>query len=266
MAIRSANINIMVRAAENAGKTLIRDFNEIEQLQLSKKSPILFMKKAKEHATNLIQEELEGKRPDFTIASLPQDPSIIDESENLFLFDALEGEENYAHGLPYWCIAIHFIKMGNTKASIIFDPINHELFWTQYGQGAFVNRHKLYISKRDKFKGSILSTKLPAYTEPHQQSYMKQLNYLSSKEMTFRDFGCQSLNMVYAAAGRFDGYFGAELDFHQTNATELFMTEAGGKAGYYWPNGDKSQRGFIGANEKLFFTLQKVILNSYPSK
>ena len=78
MAIRSANINIMVRAAENAGKALIRDFNEIEQLQLSKKSPTLFMKKAKEHAAKLIFEELEGKRPDFKIFELPQDPSVLD--------------------------------------------------------------------------------------------------------------------------------------------------------------------------------------------
>lgn len=265
MALRSANMNIMIRAAENAGRTLIRDFNEIAQLQISRKSPIPFMQKAKEKAAEIIIEELSAKRPDFAIFD-QDDPALsLDVAENLFIINALEGEENYAHALPFWCITIHFIKMGKTKASLIYDPINHELFWAQFGVGAFLNNHKLYISKRNKMAESFFAVKLPPYAEPHHSALLKQISYLSQKKSQFRDYGCTSLNIAYAAAGRFDGYFGADLDIHMINAGELYMTEAGGFCQTYWPNEDETRKGFVGSNEAFLSTLHNIIIKSYQS-
>lgn len=265
MALRSANINIMVRAAEKAGMLLLRDFNEIEKLQISKKSPEAFMQKAREKAASILAEELQKTRSEFTILSLPQPHTILNDHEELFIFNPLEGAENFQSGIPFWCITIAYIKKGKTKAGIIFDPVTNELYWTQFGVGAFLNNTRLYMPNRKVLKQAHLVMKMPPFPELHQNAYFKQLQYLSQKCAGFRSFGCPSLELSYVAAGKFDGYIGASIDVCSYLVGELMATESGGHTKTFWPNPETSETGLLASSEGFINGLHKVILTSYAS-
>ncbi|MEC7656135.1 MAG: inositol monophosphatase family protein, partial [Pseudomonadota bacterium] len=158
---RSANINVMVRAAEKAGRGLIRDFGEVDQLQVSRKGPGDFVSAADLKAEQTVQEELKKGRPEFGFLMEESGRTEGSDKSHTWIVDPLDGTTNFLHGLPHFCVSIALAKDKEVVAGVIFDPVKDEVFWAERGIGAFVNSRRLRVSGRRRLEDSIVATGAP---------------------------------------------------------------------------------------------------------
>lgn len=229
MAHSSALINVMTRAAEKAGRAIIRDFGEVEQLQVSRKGPSDFVSMADTKAEKILREELEYARPDFGF--------ILEEGEDVpprtsdgesFVIDPIDGTTNFLHGIPHFAISIGVIKEGEVIAGVIFDPIKDEMFWAEKGAGAYVNRKRLRVSGRKELEDCLLATGIPFNGKGDSERAMKEMATLAPKVAGIRRFGSAALDLAYVAAGRYDAYWEWGLNLWDISAGLLMVSEAGG--------------------------------------
>ena len=209
----SANLNIMIKASEKASKVLIRDFGEIEKLQVSKKGPSDFVTNADIKVEKIIIEELKKARPNYSILSEENGYESKKDKNNTWIIDPIDGTVNFLHGIPHFAISIALKSDDEIVSGLIFDPIKNEMFFAEKGNGAFFNNHRIRVSKKIELDNCLFATG------------GKNKQELS---LNFRKSGSAALDMAYVAAGRYDGYFQNDLNIWDIAAGIILVKEAGG--------------------------------------
>ena len=227
---RSANINVMVRAAEKAGRGLIRDFGEVDQLQVSRKGPGDFVSAADLKAEQTVQEELKKGRPEFGFLMEESGRTEGLDKSHTWIVDPLDGTTNFLHGLPHFCVSIALAKDKEVIAGVIFDPVKDEVFWAERGIGAFVNSRRLRVSGRRRLEDSIIATGAPfnLHDESIAERFIEQLRPIMQQTSGIRRYGSAALDLAYVAAGRYDGFWENGLNQWDVAAGILLVREAGG--------------------------------------
>ena len=209
----SANLNIMIKAAEKASKTLIRDFGEIEKLQVSIKGPTDFVSNADTKAEKIIIEELKKAKPYYSIISEEDGSEINKDKNNTWIIDPIDGTTNFLHGIPHFAISIALKSYNEIVSGLIYDPIKDEMFYAEKENGVFLNNKRIKVSKRKDLdsclfaSGGLLKNKI---------------------DLPLRKTGSAALDIAYVAAGRFDGYFQNDLNLWDIAAGIIILKEAGG--------------------------------------
>ena len=228
MKIISANLNVIIKACEKASKSLIRDFGEIEKLQVSVKGPADFDSSADKKVEETLISELQRSRPDYSILS-EEIGEIKKNSSYRWIIDPIDGTLNFLHGIPHFAISVALEKENEIVCGVIFDPIKDEIFLAEKDQGSYLNNHRLRVSKRKKMEDCLILTGGPSYKDLNKNisfdNYMKISNVTNSP---VRKMGSASLDMAYIAAGRADGFFQKGLSYWDIAAGIILVKEAGG--------------------------------------
>jgi myo-inositol-1(or 4)-monophosphatase len=209
----SANLNIMIKASEKASKVLIRDFGEIEKLQVSKKGPSDFVTNSDLKAEKIIIEELKKARPNYSIISEENGTENNKDKNNTWIIDPIDGTINFLHGIPHFAISIALKSNEEIISGLIFDPIKNEIFFAEKENGAFFNNHRIRVSKKNELNNCLFATGGKTKQE---------------LDLPYRKSGCAALDMAYVAAGRYDGYFQHDLNLWDIAAGLILVKEAGG--------------------------------------
>ncbi len=209
----SANLNIMIKASEKASKILIRDFGEIEKLQVSKKGPSDFVTNSDLKAEKIILDELIKARPNYSIISEENGIKINKDKNNTWIIDPIDGTINFLHGIPHFAISIALKSKDEIVSGLIFDPIKNEMFFAEKNNGAFFNNQRIRVSKKNQINDCLFATGGKIKNEP---------------DLPFRKSGSAALDMAYVAAGRYDGYFQHNLNLWDIAAGIILIKEAGG--------------------------------------
>ncbi len=209
----SPNMNIMIKASEKASKVIIRDFGEIENLQVSRKGPKDFVTSSDRRVEKIIIEELKKARPNYSIISEEDGSENNKDKNNVWIIDPIDGTINFLHGIPHFAISIALKSSGEIISGLIFDPIKNEMFYAEKNAGAFFNNHRIRVSKKNLLNDCLFATG-------------GQIN--NSLDLTLRKSGCAALDMAYVASGRYDGYFQKNLNLWDIAAGIILVKEAGG--------------------------------------
>ena len=209
----SANLNIMIKASEKASKVLIRDFGEVEKLQVSNKGPADFVSNADLKAEKIIIEELKKARPNYSILSEEIGSEINKDKNNTWVIDPIDGTSNFLHGIPHFAISIALKSKNEIISGLIFDPIKNEMFYAEKNNGAYFNNHRIRVSKKNKIDQCLFVT---------GGKIKKQI------DLQYRKSGSAALDIAYVSAGRYDGYFQRELNLWDIAAGIVLVKEAGG--------------------------------------
>ena len=192
----SANLNVMIKACEKASKILIRDFGELEKLQVSKKGPRDFVTNSDVKAEKIIIEELKKARPNYSIISEENGVEKNKDTSNSWIIDPIDGTINFLHGIPHFAISIALKSDDEIICGLIFDPIKDEMFYAEKNNGAFFNNQRIRVSKKNNLDECLFAVgKLK--NEP---------------SFTYRRSGCAALDIAYVASGRLDGYAQSNLN------------------------------------------------------
>ena len=238
MAFRlSPHLTVMANAAQKAAKRLLRDFNEVEQLQVSVKGPSDFVSQADLRAEAILREELNKARPGYAFLMEESGASGSENWSWRWVVDPLDGTTNFLHGIPHWAISIGLEKRlpdGGSEpiAGLVYAPASDEMFWAEKGGGAFVNERRLRVSARREFKDALFATGVPfaAVTASRRAAFSRTLATLMPHVAGIRRFGAAALDLAWVAAGRYDGYWELGLKRWDLAAGLLLVREAGGYA------------------------------------
>ena len=209
----SANLNIMIKASEKASKILIRDFGEVEKLQISVKGPSDFVSNADTKAEKIIINELMKAKKNYSILSEECGSKINSDSENVWIIDPIDGTTNFLHGVPHFAISIALKSNNEIISGLIYDPIKDEMFYAEKDNGAFFNNQRIKVSKKKDIEGCLFGTGGKEKIEV---------------DLITRKSGSAALDMAYVAAGRYDGYFQNNLNLWDIAAGIIIVKEAGG--------------------------------------
>jgi len=228
MKLSSANINVMVNACRKAAKVLIRDFGEIEKLQISIKGPGDFVTASDIKVEKILIEELEKARPRYSILS-EEVGEINKDKEFKWIIDPIDGTANFLHGIPHFCISIGLEKNEEIVCGIIYDPIKDEMFIAEKGNGAYLNNQRMRVSARIKLEDCIIFTGGLKHGSNNAEIAIEEYRKFSSKVLIpIRKMGSASLDMAYVAAGRCDGFWQRNLNYWDIAAGIILVKEAGG--------------------------------------
>ncbi|MCV6584328.1 MAG: inositol monophosphatase [Marinibacterium sp.] len=258
--IGSANLNIMIKAARKAGRSLVKDFREVENLQVSTKGAGDFVSKADIAAEAILKEELLGARPNY--GWLAEEGGEIPGADptRRWIVDPLDGTTNFLHGMPHWAVSIALEHKGEIVAGVIFDAAKDEMFFAEKGAGCWLNESRLRVSGRHRMIESVFATGLPFAGSPHLPSSLHELARLLPATAGVRRWGAAALDMAYVAAGRYEGFWERGLNAWDMAAGVVIVREAGGLVQPIDPEGDILDDGaVICANEPIFDSFAKVI-------
>lgn len=228
MAVKSPNLNVMIRAAERAAKSLIRDFGEVEQLQVSKKGPADFVSAADRRAEEIIYEELKKVRPDYSFLMEESGERPGTNKDCRWIVDPLDGTANFLHGIPHWCISIGLEEKGVMIAGLVYDPVKDEMFYAEKNGGAFMRRKRLRVSGRGDMEMALVVTGAPRRALNNHEQFFKEQRAIWDSGAGLRRNGAAALDLCYVAAGRFEGYWERDLKQWDIAAGILIVREAGG--------------------------------------
>jgi myo-inositol-1(or 4)-monophosphatase len=229
MRINSPRMTVIYNACMKASKSLIRDFGEIEKLQVSTKGPGDFVTAADKRTEKIIIEELLKAHPDYGILSEEIGEINKENKEHRWIIDPIDGTLNFLNGIPHFAISVGYEEKGEIVCGLIFDPIKDELFFAEKGSGAFFNNSRIRVSKKNKIKNSILLTGGPKFNSSKKNEIFQEYTKVSNLvDAPVRKFGSAALGMSYVAAGRFDGYWEWELNYWDIAAGLVIVKEAGG--------------------------------------
>ncbi len=210
----SPNLNIMIRASQKASKNLIRDFGELEKLQVSVKGPSDFVSNADTKAEKIIIEELSKAKKNFSILSEEDGSKINKDQNNFWIIDPIDGTTNFLHGIPHFAISIALKTNNEIISGVIYDPIKDEMFYAEKNNGAYFNNHRIRVSNKKEINSCLFATG------------GKDDN--SKIDLNIRRSGSAALDMAYVASGRYDGYFQKNLNLWDIAAGVILVKEAGG--------------------------------------
>lgn len=267
MALRlSPHVTIMANAAQRAAKRLLRDFNEVEQLQVSVKGPSDFVSQADLQAEKTIRAELEKARPGYAFL---MEESGASGSENWawrWVVDPLDGTTNFLHGIPHWCMSIGLERRlpdGGSElvAGLIYAPCVDEMFWAEKGVGAFVNERRLRVSGRREMGEAVFATGIPfaAVAPARRLAFARTLGALMPQTAGIRRFGAAALDLAWVAAGRYDGFWELGLKPWDMAAGMLIVREAGGYATDTDEGDPRDTGNIVAANPHLHPRLRELV-------
>ncbi len=259
----SANLNIMMKAARKAGRSLVKDFREVENLQVSTKGAGDFVSRADIAAENILKEELLGARP--TYGWIAEEGGEIEGKDptRRWIVDPLDGTTNFLHGLPHWAISIALEHKGEIVAGVVFDAAKDEMFYAERGEGAWLNDSlRLRVSGRHRMIEAIFATGLPFAGRADLPVTLQDLARLLPATAGVRRFGAASLDLAYVAAGRYEGFWERGLQPWDVAAGLLIAKEAGALVEPINPDGNMIEDGeVLVANEPIFSQFAKVVRN-----
>jgi len=216
----SANLNIMIKASEKASKGLIRDFGELEQLQVSIKGPSDFVTNADIKAEKIIIDELTKSRKNYSILSEESGSKENKDIDNVWIIDPIDGTINFLHGVPHFAISIALKSNNEIVSGLIYDPIKDEMFYAEKNNGAYFNNKRIRVSKRKKIEECLFAS-----GEIDNENIKQKTN----AKLKTRKSGSAALDMAYVASGRYDGYFQKNLNLWDIAAGIIIVKEAGGQ-------------------------------------
>jgi myo-inositol-1(or 4)-monophosphatase len=209
----SSNLNIMIKAAEKASKSVIRDFGEVEKLQVSKKGPRDFVTKTDKHVEKILIEELSKTKKNYSFLSEEIGSIENKDKDNIWIIDPIDGTTNFLHGIPHFAICLALESKKEIISGLIYDPIKDEMFYAEKNKGAYLNNQRLRVSKKNLIDECLFSSN-------HEGVKFSNLN--------MRYSGCAALDLAYVASGRLDGFFHNKINIWDVAAGALLVEEAGG--------------------------------------
>ncbi len=256
----SANLNLMIKAARKAGRSLVKDFREVENLQVSAKGPGDFVSKADKEAERIIKEELRSARPSYGWLGEETGAEDGEDPTRRWIVDPLDGTTNFLHGLPHWAVSIALEHKGEVVAGVVFDAAKDELYYAEKGLGAFVNESRLRVSGRRHMIEAIFATGVPFGGRSTLPATLQDLARLMPVCAGVRRWGSAALDLAYVAAGRYDGYWERGINAWDMAAGLILVKEAGGFIGPVREGHDILDSGsVIAGNAELFEPLCKII-------
>ncbi|MEO0342218.1 MAG: inositol monophosphatase family protein [Pseudomonadota bacterium] len=256
----SANINVMIKAARKAGSSLMRDFGEVENLQVSSKGPGDFVTKADIRAEEILKEELLGARENYGWLGEEGGGQDGADPTRRWIVDPLDGTTNFLHALPHWAISIALEHKGQIVAAVVFNPVGEEMFIAERGGGAWLNDKRMRVSGRRDMMQMIFATGVPFGGRPDLPATLQDLARLMPTCAGVRRWGAASLDLAYVAAGRYDGFWERGLAPWDIAAGVLLVKEAGGLVEGIIPRSDPMETGkVVAAPSETFDQFAKVI-------
>ena len=233
MRLNSPQINLITKACMKASRSLIRDFGEIENLQVSTKGPGDFVTSADKRTEKILIEELKKAHPEYGI--ITEETGIINKSNtnNRWIIDPIDGTMNFLNGIPQFAISIGYEEEGEVKCGVIFNPIMNEMFSAEKGNGAYLNNSRIRVSNKKKIKDALLVTGGPKGASKIKKKIFSEYIKISNHVSSVRKFGSAALDMAYVACGRFDGYWQRELNYWDIAAGIIILKEAGGFVDFF---------------------------------
>lgn len=225
----SALINVMLTAARKAGRSLARDFGEVEQLQVSMKGPANFVSAADHRAEDIIHAELSRARPGYSFLMEERGEIKGDDPTHRWIVDPLDGTTNFLHSIPIFSISIALERDGELVAGLIYNPATDETFTAEKGKGAFLNdRRRLRVAARSELAASVICTGVPHAGRPGHDLFLKELRAIMATSAGIRRTGSAAIDLAWTAAGRFDGFWERDLRPWDIAAGIVILREAGG--------------------------------------
>jgi myo-inositol-1(or 4)-monophosphatase len=228
VAVRSPVINVMAAAALKAARGLIRDFGEVEQLQVSVKGPNDFVSAADLKAERTLKAELSRARPGYGLLFEESGASEGSDKRHRWIVDPLDGTHNFLHGIPHFAISIGLERDGEIVAGVVYEPTRDELYWAEKGAGAYLNDRRLRVSARRQVSEALIGTGMAARARGEESVYAATLDAVLGAASGVRRFGAAALDLAYVASGRLDGFWEFGLSPWDIAAGMLLVREAGG--------------------------------------
>ena len=231
MALRSATLNVMMKAARQAAVRLKRDYGEVDQLQVSRKGPADFVTAADTRTEKILKSELSRARPDFGFLLEESGSFAGKDPTRRWIVDPIDGTSNFVHGIAHFAMSIALEDKGDIVAGLVFDPINELMFTAEKGQGAYLNERRIRVSQRLRMADSLFATGIPflGRGEPgDHERFLKEMGAVMAVSAGIRRFGSAALDLAFVAAGRFEGFWETGLQPWDIAAGILLVREAGG--------------------------------------
>lgn len=226
----SPTLSLMIEAARAAGRRLVRDFGEIENLQVSQKGPADFASTADLKAEEIIFARLSKGRPGYGFVM--EERGVVEgtDKSHRFIIDPLDGTLNFLHGTPHFAVSIALERDGELRGGVVFDVMRNELFWAETDQGAWLENRRLRVAARRKLEEAIVSTGIPQLGAPGRERFLTELDVVTQCVSAVRRFGSAALDITWVAAGRFDCFWERGLKVWDVAAGLVILKEAGGIA------------------------------------
>jgi len=256
---RSAIINVMVQAATKAGRSLARDFGEVQNLQVSLKGPGDFVSQADKKAEEIIHAELSKARPDYSFLMEESGSVAGSDAQHRFIVDPLDGTTNFLHGIPIFAVSIGLERQGQMVAGVIYNPAMDELYTAERGGGAFLNDRRLRVGARRKLSDTVIGTGVPHLGRGHHGNFLIEMRHVMGEVAGIRRLGAAALDLAWVAAGRLDGFWESGLMPWDMAAGMLLIREAGGFVSDADGGTDMMGKGSIVAGNE---TIQKLLLET----
>jgi len=256
----SANLNLMIKAARTAGRSLLKDFREVENLQVSMKGAGDFVSKADIAAEAIIREQLTEARPTYGWVGEESDAVDGADPTRRWIVDPLDGTTNFLHGMPHWAVSIALEHKGEVVTGVVYDPVKDEMFFAEKGQGAWMNESRMRVSGRRRLIECVFATGLPFAGRGDLPETLQDLARILPTCAGVRRWGSAALDLTYVAAGRYDGFWERRLNSWDMAAGLVIVREAGGLVQPLRKDGDILADGeVICANEPIFEQFAKII-------
>jgi myo-inositol-1(or 4)-monophosphatase len=239
----SPNLNLMIKACEKASKVLIRDFGELENLQVSKKGPKDFVTNSDKKIEKILINELSKKN--FSIISEEIGTKLRNNSKNFWVIDPIDGTTNFLHGIPHFCISVAFMSDQEIISGVIYDPIKNEIFYAEKNLGAFYNNQRIRVSKKNNLDDCLFGSNISG---------------IIKDEINLRISGSAALDLAYVASGRLDGFYQNKLNIWDIAAGIIIISEAGGITSQIDTKKIKNHK-IIAASETIYKDLTNLITN-----
>lgn len=263
MPSHSALITIMDKAARKAGPRLRRDFNEVEQLQVSRKGPADFVSNADRAAERTVRDVLRQARPDWGFLLEEEGEIAGGDGQSRWIVDPLDGTTNFLHGIPHFAISIAAEVHGEIIAGLVYNPITDEAFWAEKGRGAWLHSRRLRVSARRELTDCLIATGMPFHGHGNADQHRAIMDTVLPETAGIRRFGSAALDLAWVAAGRYDGYWEADLHPWDWAAGILLVREAGGFVTDY-RGGDRpiERREVLAGNDIIHSKLHKLVASA----
>ena len=253
MRLNSPQINIITKACLKASRSLIRDFGEIENLQVSTKGPGDFVTSADKRTEKIIIEELQKAHSDYGIITEESGSINTGNKNNRWIIDPIDGTTNFLNGIPQFAISIGYEEESEIKCGVIFDPIKNEMFCAEKGNGAYLNNSRIRVSNKSDFQNACLVTGGPNSRSKKKEAVLEEYKNISMKTFAhIRKSGSAALDMAYVSAGRYDGYWQRDLNYWDIAAGMIIVKESGGFIeSKKWEEFGKEKVDIIASNSKI---------------
>jgi len=260
MRLNSPQINIITKACLKASRSLIRDFGEIENLQVATKAPGDFVTSADKRTEKILIEELQKSHPEYGIVT--EESGVINKSnsKNKWIIDPIDGTMNFLNGIPQFAISVGYEEDNEIKCGVIFNPITNEMYLAEKGNGAYLNNSRIRVSNKKSIKDSIIVTGGPKQSSKIKEKIFSEYINVSKNVSNVRKFGSAALDMAYVASGRFDGYWQRELNYWDIAAGIIIIKEAGGFVNFFeYDSNFPIKRNIIASNSNIHEKLKDLI-------